>query len=354
MWTMLNLGLSLGEAALTQASSASTYSWWTGVPTNAIVNGNWNCVINGGLTMAALAIVDRDPTGRAQRIINLTVPNARLNCVQGASADGTWTEGPNYWYFGVNAAGEMSSALRSAYGDDRGLATADAGFAQTSAYHMYVQGMTSLFNYGDHGPNKFATTANSLMYWSTVFGQPQYSLYQRDRSDAPEPFSMFWYDPATTGTWWDGLAIDKHFDSATTEWATGRSSWASNDGTYWAMKAGQIPSHQNHGNMDIGDFVIDAMGQRFFGDLGSGQYLAPGYFNGDDKQDGTRWLYYNTRTEGQNTILINNANQQISATPSAQFGSSGTKQGAAPSFNLSSTDTAFFTMDMSGAYGSGA
>lgn len=354
MWTMINLGLSLGEAALTGASSASTYSWWTGAPTNAIVNGNWNCVNNGGLTLAALAIIDRDPTGIAARVLALTVPNASRNCVLGASSDGSWNEGPNYWYFGVNAAGEMASALVSAYGDDRGLSAANPGFSQTSLYHMYVQGMTSLFNYGDHGPNKYASTANSLMYWSSVFSEPRYSLYQRDQADSAEPFSMFWYNPSVAGTWWDGLDLDRHFPADETEWATGRSTWAANDGTYWAMKGGRIPNHQNHGNMDIGDFVVDAIGQRWFGELGSGQYLSPGYFSGDDSQTGSRWNYYRTRTEGQNTILVNNANQLITADPSAQFGTTGTKQGPAPSFNLSSTDTAFFTLDMSSAYGSGA
>lgn len=351
---ILTLGLSFGENALTNAASASAYSWWVGSPAHDQVNGNWNCVCNGGLLMASLAIVDRDTTGRAQRIIDLAIPSLRQNCFQGPSSDGSWNEGPNYWYFGVNAAGELSSALVSAYGDDRGLATSNPGFALTSQYHMYVQGMTSLFNYFDAGPNKYASTANSLMYWATTFNTPRYALYQRDQYDSPEPFSMFWYDPSTTGTWWDDLAIDAHFPAQSTEWATGRSNWADLQGSFWAMKGGLITGHQNHGNADIGDFVVDANGQRWFGDLGSGQYLADGYFSGEDSQNGTRWLYYRTRTEGQNTILVNNGMQNVNAQPSGQFGSTGTKQGAAPSFNVSSTDTAFFTLDMSSAYPSGS
>lgn len=49
---------------------------------------------------------------------------------------------------------EMSSALQTATGSDHGLLAAGSGVNATALYHMYVTGATSLFNYGDHGPNK--------------------------------------------------------------------------------------------------------------------------------------------------------------------------------------------------------
>ncbi|WVN85424.1 uncharacterized protein L203_100570 [Cryptococcus depauperatus CBS 7841] len=350
MWSMLNLGLSFGYASLSNDPSASKYNWWagTGVGNNEI-NGNWNCVINGGLTQAAVAIVDRDPTGLAQKILDRAPANAWGNCFQGANSDGTWAETANYWYFGTTGAAELVNALVSAFGDDRGLPESNSGWNLTSLYHIYVQGMTSLFNYGDHGPNKFSATANSLLLWSHIFKEPRYALYQRDHYDASEPWSMFWYDPAVSGTWWDGLPLDHHFDNQNGEWATGRSNWADNGGTYWAMKSGKLKGHQTHGDLDIGDFVIDAMGQRWAGELGSGQYLSSGYFSSED-QNSERWLYYRKRTEGQNTLLINNQNQEVSATPTGHFGSSGTAQGPAPSFDLETSDTAYFWIDMSSAY----
>ncbi|WWD17872.1 hypothetical protein CI109_102316 [Kwoniella shandongensis] len=350
MWSILNLGLTYGYNGLTGANSS--YSWWAGTNVGSSeVNGNWNCVINGGLTQAAVAIVDRDPTGLAQRIIDLTTPDAYNNCFQGANADGTWAETANYWYFGTTGAAEMVNALQSAYGDDRGLSASNPGWNLTSLYHIYVQGMTSLFNYGDHGPNKFSTTANSLLLWGSIFKQPRYALYQRDHYDASEPWSMFWYDPATDGTWWDGLPLDRHFDDVDGQWATGRSSWSENNGVYWAMKASKLTGHQTHGDLDVGDFVLDAMGQRWAGELGSGQYLSDGYFS-SEAQDSQRWLYYRKRTEGQNTILINGENQNVGASPTGNFGSSGTAQGPAPSFNVDTGDTAYFWTDMSSAYNS--
>ena len=342
---ILNYGLHYGQLALSGDSQGSTYNWWASSDTK----GNWNCVCNGGLILGALAIIDEDTSGVASNILELAVPSARDACFQAAHSDGTWAETANYWYFGTTGAAEMASALITSYGDDRGLTSVNSGWNLTSMFHIYAQGMTSLFNYGDHGPNKFSSTANSLLLWANIYNEPRYALYQRDHYDAPEPWSMFWYNPETKGTWWDGLPIDRHFDSTEGNWATARTGWADNDGSYWAMKSGLLTGHQTHGDLDLGDFVYDAQGQRWFGELGSGQYLSPGYFS-DEAQNSERWLYYRKRTEGQNTILINYENQNVNATPSQNWGSTGTAQGAAPSFDLEDDDTAFFTQDLTSAY----
>lgn len=42
-----------------------------------------------------------------------------------------------------------------------------------------------------------------------------------------------------------------------------RSSWTDSDGLYTAMKSGKLAGHQTHGNLDVGDFVFEAMGQRW-------------------------------------------------------------------------------------------
>ncbi|BEJ16654.1 hypothetical protein CspHIS471_0600550 [Cutaneotrichosporon sp. HIS471] len=356
---IFNMGLTYGANALTGTNGGGAYNWWTGVTpgkNTQVIDGNWNCVNNAGLILGALAVMDEDQNGMAAQILELAVPGAQANCFQGAYSDGTWAETPNYWYFGTTGAAEMVSALQTALGGTNGvsLATSNPGFNLTSLAHMYVTGMTAKFEYGDHGPNKYSATANSLLLWSQIFNEPRYALYQRDQYDASEPFSMFWYDPTVEGTWWANLPIDRHFDDKKGEWATARSSWSDNSGTYWAMKAGTLLNHQTHGDLDLGDFVIDAMGYRWAGELGSDQYLGTGYFS-SEAQDSPRWNYYRKQTEGQNTILIGNANQLVTApAPGTNWGSSGTAQGVAPYLALDTTDTAFFTMDMSAAYGTGA
>lgn len=347
MWSILNLGLNYGNQAYTNSSAG--YGWWR-LPENG--RGNWNCVCNSGLTMGALAILDNDPTGLAETVLGLTIPNAVSNCAMAPTTDGSWTETANYWYFGTMAHSEMTASLLSATGSDYGMLHADKNFNGTGLYHMYITGMTSLFNYGDHGPNKYSTNADSMLFYATQYQTPAYMLFQRDRQDTwSDPWAMFWYDPTVTGAFWENLPLDHFFDDELDQWGSMRTSWTNNDGAYIAIKAGNNSGigHQNHNDLDVGDFVLDAMGQRWAGELGSGDYDAPGYFTGNT-QDDQRWLYYRKRTEGQNTVVVGEANQLITSNPSIKFGTSGEAQDATTTYSVPKTSTAWFTMDSTSAY----
>ncbi|KAH9857976.1 chondroitin AC/alginate lyase [Lenzites betulinus] len=339
--SMKTYGLEVGLNAFTNASTG----WWANN-----IDGNWNCVCNNGLTMGALAILEDDTTGLAEQLLAKTIPNALANCIWAVSSDGTWSETANYWYFGTTGLAEMTASLLSATGSDYGLLTTNPHLELTGYYHMHVTGPGSLFAYGDHGPNKFSTTANAIMFWGDMLNHPEYVLFQRDQHDAPEPNSMFWYDPSVSGAFWDGLALDRFFDNSTDQWGAMRSSWTDEDALYVAMKAGTLQGHQTHNDLDAGDFVIDALGTRWAGELGSGDYLSDGYFSNDD-QDSERWLYYRKRTEGQNTILVNKQNQIVTAAPTVEHGSSGTQQGSSTVMDAPHDSTAYLTADLTSAYG---
>lgn len=341
MTSMMFYGLQPGL----NAYSDSATGWWSGN-----IEGNWNCVCNSGLTMGALAILGDDTSGTAEAILAQSVPNALRNCIFAVSSDGTWSETANYWYFGTTGHAEMTSSLMTATGSDFGLLKNNQNLNKTGLYHMYVTGPGSLFAYGDHGPNKFSTTANSILFYGDQLQHPEYVLFQRDQHDAPEPNSMFWYNPDVSGAFWDGMPLDHVFDNSTDQWASMRSSWTDEDALYVGVKAGTLTGHQTHNDLDCGDFVLDALGTRWAGELGSGDYLSTGYFS-SDAQDSQRWLYYRKRTEGQNTILVNQENQLVTAAPTIKFGSSGTQQGSSTVLDVSSDSTAFFTADLASAYG---
>src|SRR5205823_4100022 len=55
----------------------------------------------------------------------------------------------------------------------------------------------------------------------------------------------------------------------------------------------------NHSNLDLGTFILDALGVRWALDLGADNYNMPGYFGR------LRWTYYRMRAEGHNTLLLN-------------------------------------------------
>jgi len=340
MWSILNLGLSYGLNSYTNTNSG--YSWWQ------TTNGNWNCVCNGGLTMGALAILGDDPTGIASQVLGYTVSNAANNCMMAVSSDGSWSETQDYWYFGSTATAQMISSLQTATGSDHGLLGANPNYNKTGLFHMYGTGNVQKFHYGDCGPNKYTATANCMMFFGEQYDQPRYSLYQRDREDAPEPLSMFWYNPESTGDWWDNLALDHYFDNDTDSWSTMRSSWTNVDSVFAGIKAGKLLGHQTHGFLDVGTFNLEALGQKWAGGLCQANYLGTGYFSSED-QDSQRWLYYRTRTEGQNTILIGEQNQIVTADPVNTFGSTGEQQ-TSLAYTVPSDSAVYFTTDMSSAY----
>ena len=299
--------------------------------------------------MAALAILGDDTTGNAATLLSHTIDNAKQNCALTVTSDGTNNETANYWYFATTGHAELASSLMTAAGSDFGLLTTNPTFNLTGLYHMHVKGPTSLFNYGDHGPNKFSTTANSMIFYASQYNVPQYALFQRDQVDAAEPWSMFWYDPSISGAFWNGMPLDHDFSFNGDQWASMRSSWTDINALYVAMKGSQLQGHQAHGDLDCGDFVLDALGTRWAGELGSGDYLSTGYFD-SEAQNATRWLYYRKRTEGQNTILVNQQNQDVTANPKMNYGSSGTAQGSSTIFKPSSDSTSFVVFDLTSAY----
>ncbi|KAF8973560.1 chondroitin AC/alginate lyase [Flammula alnicola] len=340
--TLIKYGLQPG---LSVFNGGASFGWWSA----STITGNWNCVCNGGLTLASLAILGDDTTNIASQLLGFTINDAKSACVNAVTDDGTWAETANYWYFGTTAHAEMASSLLTATGSDYGLLDSNTNFFRTGQFHMYAYGPTSLFNYGDHGPNKFSTTANSMFLYAEHFSQASYSLHQREQADAAEPWSMFWYDPTVSGAFWDGAPLDHFFDNGLDQWASMRSSWTDQHALFLAIKAGKNQGRQTHNDLDVGDFVLDALGTRWAGELGSGDYRAPDYFT-SDAQDAVRWEYYRKMTEGQNTILVNKTNQNVLAAPTVQHNSSGTTQGASTVINIPSDSTAYWTSDISSAY----
>lgn len=88
---------------------------------------------------------------------------------------------------------------------------------------------------------------------------------------------MMYYDPQVTGQFFMDLPLDYYFANTTDSWVSMRSSWSDNDALYVAMKASILTGHQTHGDLDAGDFVLDALGQRWAGEFGNGDYLSPEY-----------------------------------------------------------------------------
>ena len=60
-----------------------------------------------------------------------------------------------------------------------------------------------------------------------------------------------------------------------------RSSWTDINALCAAMKGSPLVGHQTHGDLDCGDFVLDALGTPWAGELGSGDYNVLDYFDSE-------------------------------------------------------------------------
>lgn len=114
----------------------------------------------------------------------------------------------------------------------------------TGLFHIYGDGFTEKFNYGDCGPVKITATANSLLFYGHHLLNPLYTLYQRDRIDAADPLSVLWYSSLVSGAWFHNLPLDESFSDPRGAWISMRSSWTDTEAIFVAMKAGQLTGHQ--------------------------------------------------------------------------------------------------------------
>jgi hypothetical protein len=289
---------------------------------------NWGQVCAGGLTIGALAIAN-DAMDRPEPAAILTLTTEKVRYAMASYApDGGWPEGPAYWAYGTSYTCAMISALQSSLDMDFNL-TAMQGFAETGNFRIATIGPTGLFfNYADSSAN--ANTAPEMFWLTKIFGQPLYATAETKVANklGPDIFHLIWAPQASPAAVVPPV-LDFHFSRINI--ACFRSSWTDPDAFYVGFKGGNNAA--SHGHLDLGSFVLDALGQRWALDLGPDNYNLPGYF------EKLRWSYYRLRTEGHNTLNFGTANQDLTAA-------------AALSQFQSTAEAGSAIVDLTAAYGS--
>lgn len=296
--------------------------WWINVP------HNWNQVCNGGIGVGALAIADEEP--KLSTAILKNVLDHLPTAMRHFAPDGAWNEGPGYWNYATRYNVAIIASLRSALGNDFGLSGIQ-GFSKTGLFPLYVTSpINRSFNYADGGDE--GIKGAQLFWFAKTFNQPAIAAYLY-RFRPADPYALLWYDAGLSKTT-SQLPPDAYFRDA--EVVTMRSKWDDTAAVFVAFKAGD--NKANHSHLDLGSFVLDALGERWVLDLGKDNYNMPGYFNAG--KDGKRWNYYRNRAEGHNTLVIRpggSADQDpLAATKVTAFNSS--------------ADAAYGIMDLTAAY----
>lgn len=272
-------------------------AWWAVEGRN-----NWTQVCNGGLLAGALAVADEEPD-IAARILEAVQGEGMRRRMAMYAPDGGDEEGPGYWDYATTYTVFYLSALESALGSDLGWGETE-GFGETGNFRVQSIGPTGLtFNYADASE---PAGGSPQMFWlAGRYKRPEYGAHERARvsrpNGRPEIFHLLWAprvpdDAATippTAAKFDGVDV-----------AFLRGDWRDPKTTWVAVKGGR--NRASHAHLDLGTFVVEALGERWAVDLGPDDYNLPGYFGP------LRWSYFRLRTESHNTLLVNGTSQDPS------------------------------------------
>lgn len=277
---------------------------------------NWNSICYSGIGIACMTFAEKDPE-RAAEFLAKCYKNMPI-AFENFTPDGVYAEGPGYCQSGMNAIVFFIASSENYFGSDFGMSEIP-GFKELGHFPVYITTPTGMFNFGD---NKAEQCYSPVLHWyANKYNAPLLSAYQS--SDAPEKFaistsdavekngngkedalSSLWYNRsfAQSNTSFKSEPLSCCLDSDSGQaLVLMRSAYLRKDATFAGIKGGY--NFINHGDLDIGTFVFDSMGERWAEELGPGPYDAPNYFL--NTPAGGRWKNYSKRAEGQNTLVIN-------------------------------------------------
>ena len=277
---------------------------------------NWNSICYSGLGIASMVFSEVNPE-RATEFLEMCYKNMPI-AFENFTPDGVYAEGPRYCQSGMNSIVFFIASSINFFGSDFGMSEI-AGFKELGYFPVYITTPTGMFNFGD---NKAEQCFTPVLHWyANEYNAPLLSAYQKN--DAPEEFIQ--NDSADTERNGNGkenalssLWYNREFDKKTVSFENEplcnylasdvgqplvlmRSAYLDKNATFAGIKGGY--NFINHGDLDIGTFVFDALGERWAEELGPGAYDAPNYFL--NTPAGGRWKNYSKRAEGQNTLVIN-------------------------------------------------
>jgi hypothetical protein len=258
---------------------------------------NWNQVCNGGLISGALAIADAEPQVAAQIVCAAarSVPLAMRHY----EPDGAGTEGVTYWGYGSHYNIVLLSSLQTALGTDFGLARVGA-FGKSGFYPMYLSGAGRWsFDFADCSVVRISEPQH---FWlARQYDEPLFSRFRLEALESGDEagtlWDLLWFDDSGKAADLTALPLDRHFRGA--ECASLRTSW-DKDALIVGIQAGDSMNLGGHRHLDLGSFIVDALGERWIIDSGREHetYMT-------HKNHTPRHAFYRVRAEGHNVPVLN-------------------------------------------------
>lgn len=294
----------LEKALLPAREAISRESFWTRPISN------WSQVCGAGIALAASVVPAGDPAMRAELVAHC------LKLVDGCDRfylpDGIYPEGPGYWHYGTNYH-VMLLAARQALG--HGPGKSEPALRSTGRSMIHLTGPTRLvFNFAD-GSAASGGISPAQCWLASRFDDPLQVRHVREGLErvlgandgrlarGNSPLGLIWLPPADAG---NGAPPESAVFRGSQPVVAFRTGWSHCD--VWLAVKGGTPA-ESHGQMDVGSFVFDAHGTRWFHDMGADNYNLPGYFGGK------RWSYFRLQNRAHNTLEIAGMLQDEAAAP---------------------------------------
>ncbi|MEE4310425.1 MAG: DUF4962 domain-containing protein [candidate division KSB1 bacterium] len=264
---------------------------------------NWNQVVNGGLIVASLAVAEEHP-GIAERLVGEAVRSLPY-ALATYDPEGAWPEGPAYWNYATRYTAYALSALESALGHDFGLSQRE-GLSRAAYFPMLACGPTGKYLCFADAGNGAIRKPMGVMFWMAgkyelpFIAHLEHEMLSTQRATATH---LLWYHPPVEVS--DlSFPLDYLFNGIVPV-AVFRSSWDDTNALFLGFKAGG--NQVNHAHLDLGNFEIDALGERWAEELGADYYNLEGYW--ENRPGGMRWEYFRLNSHGHSVITINGENQ---------------------------------------------
>lgn len=260
-----------------------------------LCESNWSAVCNGAVITAACAIYDSEPE-IAKEALQKAVKSLKV-FLGVFEPYGAFEEGISYWFYANLYLSKAIAALNNRFGDDDNL-ICGKGFIKCLEYVEAMNHNAYNFNFHDVGVECRIDTS-PIMYYAKRLKLPHLGRSRvkafKDRylpiGDEVSVTDLLWYDEEYSKEGDTGDSEDVYFP--VTEVCVLR------DGDIAvALHGGDNAA--NHGHIDNGSVILDALGKRWFCDLGKDMLT---YSADCDKY--SRWDIYRMRAEGHNCIIIN-------------------------------------------------
>lgn len=262
-------------------------------------SGNWGAVCPGGMTTALLSFAGEDyelPFETQKYLLSNAMRSLEYPAML-FYPDGSWSEGPGYWTYTMKYfAGAFLGSLYFSTGSTWGFLRPEGVSECLNGFVHLTSESSGTFNFADSA-SSFSSSPSGFLI-AKITGDPSVmaewkNMYSLATSSG-NAYGILWYEPVENAE--INLPKDVWLRSAGA--GVMREKWGDSQSVYVGVKGGQ--NHTNHDNLDLGNFIFDALGERWAMELGKDDYNIEGGYWGTNA-----YTLYVKRPEGQNCLVIN-------------------------------------------------